>query len=44
MKKYTEWRKAWNLGKIEAVVFLAVVGLAVCYITECIIIIILKTI
>lgn len=34
MKKYTAWRKAWELGRM---------GLAVCYITECIIIIILKT-
>lgn len=44
MKKYQAWRKAWNLGRIEAVAFLVCMGLAVCYITKFIIVIILKTI
>lgn len=44
MKKYQAWRKAWNLGKIEAIWFLIIMGLTMCMIFECIIAIILKTI
>jgi hypothetical protein len=43
MKKYQAWRKAWNLGKSEAVFFLITVGLAVCYVMEFIWAIILKS-
>jgi hypothetical protein len=44
MKKYQAWRKAWNLGRIEAVVFLVCMGLAVCCVMEFIVTLILKTI
>jgi hypothetical protein len=44
MKKYQAWRKAWNLGKSEAVFFLITVGLAAGMILECIWAIIIKTI
>lgn len=44
MKKYAKWRKAWNLGREEAVSLLICIGLALIVIIECIIVIILKTI